>query len=232
MSVHIDKDFWKNYEENEELIRRCFSHLYYRKYPVSEGSESAYNFLVAEFFRKGIFEKFDEEKEGKYQQTTIKDKTARKKFEQFIYKWSESIMHALYHSHRKNSERYLKFPNMSMDSFNSNSYKTFKENNGITPWSSGDDKEDKVSNRPKIPNISDAEEYHAESPLDALEGYLEKEMYSCLDSILKDDRERLIIKSKKEGLSNSVTAEIVGISTCQVYNILKDIRKRFSKVLA
>ena len=230
MTVRIDNDFWANYGEHEILLKKCFTHLYFKKYPVAEGSESAYNFVVMEFFRKGIFERFDADRKGVRTQTSIKGKTTNKKFEQYIYKWVESVMYGLYHNARKHTERYLRFPSDTVGSLNEASFAAYKAARGTTPWVS-DDEVHKEYKRRKFPNIGDSEEYHAETALSALEQAQETEINSYLDSVLKDARERKIIASKRVGFNNSDIARDLEISSSQVGNILKSIRSRCGSFL-
>lgn len=231
MSVQIDTDFWKNYENHSGLLRKCFTHLYFKKYPVTEGSESAYNFLIAEFFRKGIFDRFDAEREGKYTQSADAAKTDDKKFEQYIYKWAESVMYGLYHNSRKNSERFLHFTNDSIEELNELSYDTFKKNKGVSSWETEADSKN-VSKRSKLPCIVDEGDYHAERGDDAFEATQETELLSYLKSVLQNDREGLIVQYKMEGLNNVEVGECVGLSSSQVANILKGIKARCAGVLA
>jgi RNA polymerase sigma factor (sigma-70 family) len=237
MSVRIDKDFWKNYAEYEELIRKCFNFLYFTRYPVSEGAESAYNFLVAEFFRKNIFERFDAEKEGTRLACTMKNKSVDKKFKQYIFKWAESVMYGLYNNARNQSKRSLRFSTDSIEVLTETSYNTFKENKGISPWElyteEGDYEEKTVSSVIKrAPDITDAADYRSEAPLSAYDQCRENELNDYLNSVLKNKRERIIVDAKRDGLSNTAVAEMVGVTSSQVANILKSIRGRCSKVLA
>lgn len=226
MSVQIDTDFWKNYATHEPLIKKCFFHLYRKKYPVFEGPTSAYNYLVMEFFRKSIFERFDAEREGKYTQTKDLSKTSQKKFEQYIYKWSESVLFSLYYTELKYRGRYHKFPSEMIEGLTESSYAEFKLSAGISSWVV---EGETVETKRAYPNISEADEFRAEGAGDALDNYCVEELYSHLDAVLKDDRERKIIKARKEGLSNSIIAESLGISSSHVSMILKAIYARFSK---
>ena len=108
MTVRIDNDFWSKYEKNEVLLRKCFTYLYNKKYPVSEGEESAYNYLIMEFFRKDIFARFDAERQGKITQTKVLNKSEDKKFQQFVYKWVESVMYGIYHKNRNHCRFLIK----------------------------------------------------------------------------------------------------------------------------
>jgi DNA-directed RNA polymerase specialized sigma24 family protein len=231
MNVRIDNDFWANYEEHEVLLRKCFTHLYFKKYPVAEGKESAYNFVVMELFRKGIFNRFDAKREGIKVQTTIVGKTTTKKFEQFLYKWTESIMYGLYHNARKYSERYLKFPSDKIEGLNEISYSSFKEAHGVSNWLEESEERVEFVNR-KFRNIDDSEDYHAETPLDASESCEESELYGYLESVLKNDRERMLIECKKDGLNNSDAGRVLNVSPSQIKNILNSIRSRCSAVLS
>lgn len=230
MSVRIDNDFWKNYAEYEELIRSCFNHIYYNKYPVNEGAESTYNYLIAEFFRKGIFDKFDAEKVGKYVQTTDSSKTDRKKFEQFIYKWSESVIGGLYLKVSNESKRYLRFSTDKLEDLTDVSYADFKNNSGMGPWAAGD--EVVVTKRLDTPSISDAEDFRGEDIPSAYEQCRINELESFLQSVLKDDRERAIIEGRREGLSDVAIGKLVGVTSSQVANVVRSIRSRCTKVFA
>lgn len=237
MSVRIDEDFWENYKEHEELLRRCFTSLYCRKYSVPEGPESAFNFLVAEFWRKGIFERFEADRKGTKRQAVDKYKTTKKKFEQYIYTWTESTLGGLYHAERKYKRRNLRLSNDKLDTFNDKAYGYFKENNGISSWSSAQGKElieeeRLIASKKNYPCIVDTEDYRAENPMDALEEYEEKKLDNFLDSILKNDRERIIVQGKRDGLTNTTIGEMVDISSAQVANILKSIRSRCGSMLA
>jgi hypothetical protein len=234
MSVRIDNDFWKNFSNHKELLTKCFTHLYHKKYPVNEGPDSAFNFLVYEFFRKGIFERFDAEREGKLTQTKMKNKTSQKKFEQYIYKWAESVMYGLYHNERKHRERYLRFSSDKIEILTEQSYNEFKENTGISSWdvTTGGEKQKVVTKRKSNPSISDARDYRGETPASADEAYRTKQVDSFIQSVLKSDRERTIVSGKKDGLPNTTIAEMVGVTSSQVANIIDSIRSRCSSVLA
>ena len=239
MSVRIDNDFWTNYAEHETLLRRCFMSLYHKKYPCKEGAESAYNFLIAEFFRKNLFERFEAEREGKYNQTTIENKSSQKKFEQYVYVWSESIIGGLYHSERKHSERNLRFATDKLDGMTEHTYESFKENAGISSWktiSEEDPKkqaklEEQSKRRKNVPCIADADDYRAQGYDSAFDTLREKELMNHLNSVAKNDRERTVIECKAAGLNNTDVGAVIGVSSSQVANILNGIKKRCSSAI-
>jgi len=232
MTVRIANDFWDNYEEHEELLRKCFMHIYLKKFPVHEGSESAFNFLIAEFFRKKIFERFDASRKGKFFQTQEEDKSIQKKFEQYVYKWTESIMFGMYSNARNYSSRNLRFSIDKVETLTETSYANFRDEFFSDETMDEIERSMTKERVRKFPTIADAEDFHGETPMSAHDEYYEKQLYSHLESVLKDDRERAIIAGKKEGLNNSTVGEMVGITPSQVTGILKGIRSRCTKILA
>lgn len=231
-SVFIDEDFWKTYDANKGLLTACFTKIFFSKYPVHEGYESAFNFLIMEFYRQDLFSRFDENKVGKYTQTTIVDKTARKKFEQFVYKWTESILYAIYNKERNSSKRNMRFGDL--DTLSDDMYTNFKKERGITSWSEDHHLETDIHQEyrvKKLPCILDIDDFYSDPSTDPLDKLCEEEIVAKIMSSLKNDRERFIVTSKLNGLTSAEICVELDLPAPTVSIILSKIKERCSGVL-
>ena len=223
MSVQIDNNFWSTLKEHESLVKRCFNHIYYNKFPVQEGYESAYNYVLTKLYSDDIFSRFDASTVGKYRQTSDVAKTASKKFEQFVYKWITSFMSGLYRRERTEATRYVKFATEQVEQITESWYRSLRKDAGVSDWATEDDR--KVAQR-NYPSISYVREYNASESLSADDACYTKEFITSIKDALDSDRDRFIVESKVAERTNTWIGAKLGISSAQVGNILKSIRGR------
>lgn len=124
MTVHIVDNFWDNYQNNEDLILRCFRYLF-KRHPDNEGESGSFNNLLIRMKELKVFERFDimkiaiaaKEKglisEGDLSEvcteSSLKDLgiNVDKKWEQFIYKWIEKIISYEYRRNGRHSRTFI-----------------------------------------------------------------------------------------------------------------------------
>lgn len=114
MTVRIVPNFWKNVENNKDIILRCFRH-HFKKHPDPEGYHASYHNLLVKMNEYGVFDRFDLERlviaagvEGVFTGCPISESdlinagiNVEKKWEQFIYKWVEKIVNEEYNRNGK-----------------------------------------------------------------------------------------------------------------------------------
>ena len=128
MAVRIVEDYWDNYSYHEDLIRRCFQHIYH-KFTLSESPDEVFNILLTEFYRIAIFQKFDPSIHPKDKQ--------EKKFEQFIYVYINKVVRDVQSKGRLNFTRYKKVENL--ENITPSTYESFKKQRGISSWKNEND---------------------------------------------------------------------------------------------
>ncbi len=57
MAVRIVKDYWVNYHNHEDLIKRCFHYLF-RKFPTPDGSDDSFNNVLVRLMSLNVFDRF------------------------------------------------------------------------------------------------------------------------------------------------------------------------------
>jgi RNA polymerase sigma factor (sigma-70 family) len=238
----VDGEFWHNYDTYEATIRRCFISLYYTKFPhfTSErfdNVEASYNNLLVELNRLRIFERFDVTKPD------ISQSSIDKKLEQYLYKWTESILYKEYHDRKRRTLRFRRVD--SLEDLHRDVYKSNEKSREIFAnedvsidenFLPEDQKKEAIEVKEKVnklykryPTLRDipamsSEKY--ESPLDAIE---ERETLDIIMSVCSNDREMDAVRLKKDGLSNEEVAESLGCSASSVDSILNKLCDRYHK---
>lgn len=119
MTVRIVENFWKNVENNKDLILRCFLH-HFKRHPDPDGEQASYSNLLIKMNEYGVFNRFDLERliiaagvEGVLTGNPITETdlinagiNVEKKWEQFIYKWIEKILNEVYNRNGKFSRTF------------------------------------------------------------------------------------------------------------------------------
>lgn len=127
MTVRIVPNFWKNIENNKELILRCFMYSF-KKHPDPDGEQASYSNLLIKMNEYGVFNRFDLERlviaagvEGLLEGLPLTESWVKavgvdvdKKWEQFIFKWIEKIINEEYNRNGKIS-RTFKHGNRLLD---------------------------------------------------------------------------------------------------------------------
>ena len=234
----VPQEFWTNYNTYEEVIRRCFSYLYTQKFPSNEpqGLDDSYDNLIAEMHRLGIFEKWDSCRPSDARATMDQ------KFEQFLFKRIESIMYKEYHDRRRRTIRFRRIS--SVNEIHRDTYGTEqKEEIFADDVPSYDVEQLPMKEKKEVlkaqakrhrlyhkyPTVKDipimtSEKY--ETPLDAL---VEEDTWNLILSACRDDREKAIVRYKKEGLSAEDIGNAMGFTGSNVSSILTQIKSRFKR---
>jgi len=250
----IEDAFWANYETYESLIKRCFVHLFFKKFPNTNSemyeqrvptalcqnlsAQESFDNLLVEFKRLRVFERFDREK------CNLSAVSEDKKFEQYLYKWAESVLFKEYHDRRK---RTLRFRRVScMDDIHRDTFDV--KSKVVEAYANQDDEYIDVDQLPedqkkatikyrehadglykRFPSLGDipsmsSEKY--ETPLDALE---EQETFQRIKDLCHTNFERRIVDLKMEGLCNKDIAENLDCSSATVGSTLNKISARYHK---
>lgn len=121
MSVRIVENFWSQVKKNETVLRRCYVH-HFNRHPDPDGLESGYNNLLVKFNEYGVFDRFELRKlviaahaEGLIGEQELTPElltsigiNVQKKWEQFLYKWTEKVVNDEYNKNGKYMKRFLR----------------------------------------------------------------------------------------------------------------------------
>jgi DNA-directed RNA polymerase specialized sigma24 family protein len=239
--VRIVKKFWTNYDTYEDIIRRCFLFLFYTKFPDYidqrfQTVEESYDNLLVEFNRLKIFERFNSSR------CNTKKATLDKKLEQYLFKWTESILYREYNARKKRTIRFRRVINMDelhrdmsnkKDKFNEIFSNEPKINvNYLTEEQKKVAlKNEKESHRlfRRYPTINDiplmtSEKY--ETPVDSLE---ERETWNMIKDTCNNSLELRVVQLKYEGLSNRDVAKAIKLPETSVSSVLNKLKQKYHK---
>lgn len=245
--VRILKDnFWANVETYEDVIRKCFLHLYYLKFPNfsserfngksvkgcinnDQDVQESFDHLLVEFKRLQVFEKFDEKRPSN-------NFPMSKKFEQFLFKWTEKILFEEYHKRKRRTIRFRRVSNMDIIHRDALDIKDkIKEIFADEPVIDTDllPKEDKIKTLEaksrterlykKYPTIQDID---LETPTDDIEEY---ETWNLILNVCQNEQELKAVEYKKEGLDNEAVAINLKCTSSNVSALLKKLCDRYHK---
>jgi RNA polymerase sigma factor (sigma-70 family) len=231
----VQGDFWGNYWSYEDIIKRCFSSLFYKKFHNRENkaAENAFNHLVVEFNRLRVFDRFDVTKKT--------PENVEKGLEQHIFKWTESILYKEYHDRRKRTVRFRRVS--SMDDFHRDVYckktrETFVDEPDTVDIDQLSEKDKpaalETKNRveklyKKYPTIRDiplvcSEKY--ETPLDSLE---KQDVIKMILDVCQTEKEKNIIGLKMDGIDIEAIADKYDCSKANISAILNKLKDRYKR---
>lgn len=219
----VVEDFWSNVQKNEDVIQRCFMHLF-KKYPDPDGTKNALNHLLTQLHRMQVLAGKNE-----YQPSRYKKGNHDKGRQQHIYKWTEKILGDQYRNNQKQSIRFT--PNESVESITPRSYHEYTKKNGSsfvnpdTPQVTEHTKQ-KLGYFPTVDQMgSFGCENSAAVPQD--EKYACDELYQRILECTKNDMERKAVEHRHEhNLSITDVGDMIGCTPQNVNIILKRVRAR------
>jgi hypothetical protein len=108
MAVRIVENFWYTYQNNMDIIIRCFRYHFHR-HPDPDGKDQSFNTLIVKLHELKVFERFDlnklveaAEKVGTINKSELSSITEEelkkagidvdKKWEQFLFNWIKKIL--------------------------------------------------------------------------------------------------------------------------------------------
>lgn len=223
--VKVHDDFWQNYTENEELIKKSTIDITLKqfKWPGDNEHKEVLNHVISEMHRLCIFQKWNSKR------LTSKTRTERQQFENFIYQRIWAILYGAYNKRRNQKIREKHHP-------------FFEEKIHPKAWKTSDmlyNDEDDIENIKENKKTKEKElrEYRAKkAPLIV---HIRTEQtddlatvnstYEAILNACKNQKEKDIIQARKEGIDIADIAQNQGVKPLYVSNILKDIKKRFSR---
>jgi len=224
MAVKLVGEFWADVQAHEVIIRRCF-HFLNRKYPDPEGEESSWAHLLIRLNELKILSKdrFDPTLGGV-------DKHEDKKWEQYLYKWIEHFLGEAFHNRGKYYKRFAIRGDIDTATSHINYQKPSREDRVLlfrpeessSKYVKGDDYQ--VSKKPCFATQDTFPSFHKqENPLEDVEC---EEILSGINAVLRNEREKEIIKYLHEGKARAEVAQMVNRTPSSVSFVLKDIKKR------
>lgn len=116
----IVDNFWNLFEENRDLINRCFNHLF-KRLPDYEGKKYSYNNLIIRMHELNVFCKFSlkkiaikEKKEHLINKINLTKKDliesgvdVSKRWEKYIYNWIQKILQERFYIENSYQSRYI-----------------------------------------------------------------------------------------------------------------------------
>lgn len=240
MSVRIVENFWNKVSENENLIRRCFIH-HFKRHPDPEGIDASYNNLLIKMEELGVFGRFDLQRlviaagvEGVLKDNDITPEALKglginvdKKWEQFIYKWIESIVNNEYNRNGKHSRTFVRgeelsdygIPNGEKTSWinNEQDAKSYEEK-----FNSYDDTDRRGRRFP--PTFSNRYKAGEDGFDDQSEALSASELRDKILSKLTGKNDRAIFELMEKGLLDREIGAELGFSKQYVSSVLKKVR--------
>jgi len=219
----VVEGFWSNVEKHEDIIHRCFMHLF-QKYPDPDGTKNALNHLLTQLHRMQVLSGKNEYKPERYKQGNH-DKGRQ----QHIYKWTEKILGDLYRQNKRQKIRFA--PKGDVETITPSSYHDYnKKNNSsfVDPMSSEptDHTKQKFGYFPTVDQMgSFGCENSATMAQDT--SYECEELYHRIMDCAKSTLEKEAIKLRYEHeLSITDVGSIIGCTPQNVNIILKRVRER------
>ena len=225
--------FWKGYAQYETLIKKCFNYIYGRKFPNynREDEQETYNDLLITLENLDIFNKFDPTKCFK------RAIPLEKRFEQFMYKWTESFLSRSYNERKVRTNRFRRTSatnDIHTGSFVSNYVTKSEPSETYIQLDLLSSKQKSTEYKLKAKAHKEAVAYHVsdpqEEPITSVEDDLvEADLWSGILGSCKSDMERQIVTLRKEGSNNEEIAAVIGYTKQYVSLILDKIKDRFNK---
>jgi hypothetical protein len=240
MTVRIVPNFWKNVENNKDLILKCFKH-HFKKHPDPDGEQASYNNLLVKMNEYGVFNRFDLERlviaagmEGVFSGIPLTESMVKsmgidveKKWEQFIFKWIEKILNEEYNRNGKIS-RTFRHGNKLFD------YGIPRNNR--TSWI--DDPREAIAYEVKFNNYSKTdrrgrkfaptfyERYIAgdEGFDDPCEAFSATELRKKILSRLNGTNDQAVFKLMEKDMTESAIAKELNLSTSYIGKVISKIR--------
>jgi DNA-directed RNA polymerase specialized sigma24 family protein len=233
----VKGDFWTNYETYEEVIKRCFTYLYFNRFPSQDpqGEKEAFHNLLVELNRLGVFDRFD------CTRPYLAGKTLDYTFEKFLFKWTEHVLGNDYNERKKRTLRFRRISDVEKihrDTYTCNTYSEIFSDEPVIDLDllPPEEKEketdlkvlrNKMSAKyPTVRNIPDMCSEKYKNPDDDI---IADETWNQILSVCRDDEEREIVRKKKEGISAEDIGDAMGCSGAAICSTLVNINKRFKK---
>jgi DNA-directed RNA polymerase specialized sigma24 family protein len=258
MAVRIVSDFWSNYNENKDLITRCFKFLL-NKYPNPDGEMDAYNSLLSDMFRLNVFAKFSRKRlvaqklkidkksaDDAVQDSDITDEAmarmginVEKKFEQYLFVWIEHCLQDRYDRRRKQGARFV--TNCTIIECPPRSFSEVRANFQESPWAQGASEElalekhiekvDRIGLTRDYPTYKDASAYVGSKIDSPLEDVLHNDLVSKFMVSMQPGKEKQVAELIMKGYAQSEIADVIQCSSQYVGMLLKRVRERFNMLM-
>lgn len=240
MTVRIVPNFWKNVENNKDLILKCFKH-HFGRHPDPDGRQASYCNLLIKMNEYDVFNRFDLERlviaagvEGVLTGRPLTEAdlinagiNVEKKWEQFIYKWVEKFLNEEYNRNGRIS-------------------RTFKHGNKLfdygipeydrTSWI--DDPEEAIAYEEKFNNYSETDRrgrkfaptfsgrYIAgdEGFDDPCDAFSATELREKILSRLNGINDQAVFKLMEKDMTESAIAKKLNLSTSYIGKVIRKIR--------
>lgn len=257
MAVRIVHDFWDNYHNYEDLIKRCFYCLLQR-FPYPDNEKEAYNQLLSRLFDLNIFSKFNPKQlaarklgiNKKWASAVITRKEAsaeslkkfginvESKFEQFVFKWIEHCLSEAYDQRRKQAHRYL--PSYELAEQPPRDSTELRDRLCENQWAQSEEelavlerhtaKRQTSNSRRTYPTYSDAGDFVGSKMGNALDEVEGEEIADKFTAVLKPS-ERRILDLLQAGCK---PVEIAGACECSPQNVsvlMTEIRRKYNRFM-
>lgn len=226
MNVRIVEDYWENYKNHEELIKRCFHYLFLTKYPNTEGAQNSYQELVVEFSRLNVFSRFQASKHP--------DHLVSKKFEAFIYNWVRKVLSDIYSKNYKDSLRYKHTPYIDYvvpgstlcEQYRKSTEKNWQQESMEHIAHKKSSVKKKRRKKKHFPNHNDASDYIGKLTEDPDHYTERRELLESIRDIAESSSEQKVIDMYLEGYDRKQIADQLGCESYQIKTMMAKLRKR------
>lgn len=233
----VKGDFWTNFETYEDVIKRCFTYLYFKKFPSEDpqGETESFDNLIVEMNRLSVFDRFD------VKRPNPANHTIDKSFEQFLFKWTEQILYREYHDRRRRTIRFRRINDVDLIHRDTYDPRLHTEIFADEPTIDVDElppgkKETEIKRRrfqhkmsakyPTVRNIPDMCSEKYENPDEILQ---EQDTWEQVLASCRDSQERRIVEMKREGTTTEDIGRAIGCTGSGICAILVSINKRYKR---